>query len=391
MTICTRSFSDVVSSADAAMDWATVTSLSDLTELRKIAKRYNVSVRRAANAETIRRQIHAVMEPMDGIADAALAEFSVWDSSADLREQSCTHDAAPTNEAYTAPAAQQRPARGPLHGDACVHATAPDADSDHVTAQTAQGDSSAVCAVPQPTANAVVAPLLRRIASLEAEVQQLQLEAAAQRQATLQQECQPVKLVINVQQPQPNSNIQEQQMAPEQQRAASEQHAAPAPAAPSRQPATPATASAATLPQQPAATSRPSRLSIGPQQQPRLSARSSSSTESSAWVFCGMDFPAGSSSDVAAAAVQGFCMSELCLRDAAQQRVPRDGRICRRCQSGEVDDEHHMVFGCPSLEEVRVQHIGLFAGSADLRSFLAQESSQVAAFVSAGFAAVLGD
>ena len=43
------------------------------------------------------------------------------------------------------------------------------------------------------------------------------------------------------------------------------------------------------------------------------------------------------------------------------------------------------------LEEVRVQHAGLFAGSADLRSFLAQESSQVAAFVSAGFDAVLGD
>ncbi len=72
-------------------------------------------------------------------------------------------------------------------------------------------------------------------------------------------------------------------------------------------------------------------------------------------------------------------------------RLPRDERICRRCQSGEVDDEHHMVFDCPALEEVRVQHIGLFAGSADLRSFLAQESSQVAAFVSAGFAAVLGD
>lgn len=71
--------------------------------------------------------------------------------------------------------------------------------------------------------------------------------------------------------------------------------------------------------------------------------------------------------------------------------VSRDERFCRRCLSGEVDDEHHMVFDCPALEEVRVQHVGLFAGSADLRSFLAQESSQVAAFVSAGFAAVLGD
>jgi hypothetical protein len=71
--------------------------------------------------------------------------------------------------------------------------------------------------------------------------------------------------------------------------------------------------------------------------------------------------------------------------------VSRDERFCQRCLSGEVDDEHHMVFDCPALEEVRVQHVGLFAGSADLRSYLAQESSQVAAFVSAGFAAVLGD
>jgi hypothetical protein len=71
--------------------------------------------------------------------------------------------------------------------------------------------------------------------------------------------------------------------------------------------------------------------------------------------------------------------------------VARDQRICQRCPSGEVDDEHHMVFDCPALEEVRLQHAGLFAGSADLRSFLAQESSQVAAFVSAGFAAVMGD
>ena len=64
------------------------------------------------------------------------------------------------------------------------------------------------------------------------------------------------------------------------------------------------------------------------------------------------------------------------------------GHTCK--SSFPVDDEHHMVFDCSALEEVRVQHAGLFAGSADLRSFLAQESSQVAAFVSAGFAAVLG-
>jgi hypothetical protein len=317
MTICTRLFSDVVSSTDAAMEWATVASLDDLTKLRNIAKRYNVSVRRGANAQTIQRQIHAVMERMNGIEDAALAEFAMSDSSADLRQQSCTHDAAPTSQAYTEPAAQQRPPRGPLLGDACVHATAVDADSDHVTAQTAQGDTLAFCTVPQLSANAVIAPYLRRIASLEAEVLQLQLDVAAQRQAALQQECQPVMLVINVQQPELNSSSQEQQTAPEQHHAAQQQHAAPAPAAPSRQPTSSAAAPEAALPQQPAATNRPSTSSTDTQQQQRLSARSSS-TVSTAWVFCGLDFAAGSSSDVAAAAIQEFCMSKLALHDAAQ-------------------------------------------------------------------------
>ena len=48
-----------------------------------------------------------------------------------------------------------------------------------------------------------------------------------------------------------------------------------------------------------------------------------------------------------------------------------------------------MVFGCSALDEVREQHSALFAVSADLRSFLGQESVRVAAFVSAGFSVVL--
>ena len=69
--------------------------------------------------------------------------------------------------------------------------------------------------------------------------------------------------------------------------------------------------------------------------------------------------------------------------------LERHERTCQRCLSGEVDDEQHMVFECSALDEVREQHVELFAVSADLRSFLEQESVQVAAFVSAGFAAVL--
>ena len=47
------------------------------------------------------------------------------------------------------------------------------------------------------------------------------------------------------------------------------------------------------------------------------------------------------------------------------------------------------MFDCPAVQELREEHAGLFAASEDLRSFLEQESLQVAAFVSAGFAAVL--
>lgn len=70
-------------------------------------------------------------------------------------------------------------------------------------------------------------------------------------------------------------------------------------------------------------------------------------------------------------------------------RLPRQERTCLRCGSGNVDDEYHLVFDCPAMQELREQHAGLFAASEDLRSFLEQESLQVAAFVSAGFAAVL--
>lgn len=70
-------------------------------------------------------------------------------------------------------------------------------------------------------------------------------------------------------------------------------------------------------------------------------------------------------------------------------RLPWQERTCLRCGSGAVDDEHHLVFDCPALEELREQHAGLFAASEDLRSFFEQESVQVAVFVSAGFAAVL--
>ncbi len=47
-----------------------------------------------------------------------------------------------------------------------------------------------------------------------------------------------------------------------------------------------------------------------------------------------------------------------------------------------------MVFRCTALQELRQQHARLFGVSGDLRSFLAQEPAQVAAFVAAGFVVV---
>ncbi len=62
-------------------------------------------------------------------------------------------------------------------------------------------------------------------------------------------------------------------------------------------------------------------------------------------------------------------------------RVPRDQRICRRCSSGEVDDEAHMIFRCSALSAQRRQHAHLFSPWPDsLRSFMGRDPTAVAAF-----------
>ena len=62
--------------------------------------------------------------------------------------------------------------------------------------------------------------------------------------------------------------------------------------------------------------------------------------------------------------------------------VPRSERVCRRCQSGEVDDEAHMIFRCSAHSALRVQHASLFSPwPCSLRSFMSQDPTAVAAFV----------
>jgi len=62
--------------------------------------------------------------------------------------------------------------------------------------------------------------------------------------------------------------------------------------------------------------------------------------------------------------------------------VPHAQRLCQRCNSGEVDDEDHMVFRCPALNAQRLQHAHVFSPWPDsLRTFMARDPTAVAAFV----------
>ena len=59
----------------------------------------------------------------------------------------------------------------------------------------------------------------------------------------------------------------------------------------------------------------------------------------------------------------------------------RDQRVCQRCNSGEVDDEAHMVFRCAALSLQRRDHASLFSPwPASLRIFMGRDPKTLAAF-----------
>ena len=63
--------------------------------------------------------------------------------------------------------------------------------------------------------------------------------------------------------------------------------------------------------------------------------------------------------------------NKSCSRPAAKvmvhsgrwQRLPRAERLCQRCSCSAVDEEAHMIWGCPALIDQRVQHSELFEDS----------------------------
>ena len=64
----------------------------------------------------------------------------------------------------------------------------------------------------------------------------------------------------------------------------------------------------------------------------------------------------------------------------------REQRQCQRCNSGAIDDAQHMVFNCAVLAAQRMRRPELFStNSNDLRAFLEQSRSSVAAFVNECF------
>ena len=47
-----------------------------------------------------------------------------------------------------------------------------------------------------------------------------------------------------------------------------------------------------------------------------------------------------------------------------------------------MDDEAHMIWACPKLIDIRIQHIDLFRdGAPQVERFLQQDASQLAAFL----------
>ena len=64
-------------------------------------------------------------------------------------------------------------------------------------------------------------------------------------------------------------------------------------------------------------------------------------------------------------------------------RLPRAERLCQRCSCSAVDDEAHMIWGCPALIDQRVQHSELFENSTitSVSDFLQQDAGQLAPFL----------
>ena len=67
-------------------------------------------------------------------------------------------------------------------------------------------------------------------------------------------------------------------------------------------------------------------------------------------------------------------LHDLPVATGRMRNIPRAQRVCDICEQQVVGDEHHFVYGCPTLEPVRAQYSDLFrAPRRSLRQFLWQD------------------
>jgi hypothetical protein len=67
-------------------------------------------------------------------------------------------------------------------------------------------------------------------------------------------------------------------------------------------------------------------------------------------------------------------LHDLPVATGRLRNIPRAQRVCDICEQQVVGDEHHFVYGCPTLEPVRAQYSDLFrAPRRSLRQFLWQD------------------
>ena len=323
-------------------------------ELRQIAARCSVSLRPQADVEAWKTQLRRVLAPAADAAPAAPRQMGV---------PSPPMPVSPTSPALPCADASQTVAPAPQQ-PAAVQRPPQEASSSQSSAPAGASGPQVVGPAWRPTASEHIGVLHRckaaedmaarrqaELVSLRAECDVLRVErdalraerdsllthsasqaaAVADLASAVESAAEPVHIILQVHEAaMPSTTIPHAEVTSAVSVSSPPQQHLPPPGVPSQLRAQPASTPAAALP----------RNARQRQQQPRQQQRTQMAPPSSReWVFAGLDFPADSTHEQAAAAVAGFAVQQLQMADAAQQlqvvRVSarRDGLAVVRLRS----------------------------------------------------------